>query len=111
MEHLLGDVGRRLARFEHVRGRAVAPGTGGLGLAGDVEIVDDVGLHHAARGLVDQPGDLGAVDRLLLQQGPGHRLEAGAVLAQHLVGPLLLRPQDVLDLLVDHARGLVAVVP
>src|SRR3954447_19055835 len=55
-------------------------------------------------GLVDQPGHLGAVDGLPLEQRPGDGLEAALVLAQDPHRLVLLGPQDALDLLVDHAR-------
>ena len=54
--------------------------------------------------------DLGAVERLALEQRAGDGLEPVAVLTEHLAGAVLLVAQDALDLLVDHARGLVGVV-
>jgi hypothetical protein len=52
---------------------------------------------------VDQPGDLRAVDRLVLEQSTGDGFEARAVLLQQDLCPQLLRPEDPLDLLVDDA--------
>src|SRR5688572_17206581 len=48
----------------------------------------------AAGSLVDQAADLRAVDRLVLQQGGRHGVEALAVLAQDPPAALLLLAQD-----------------
>ena len=54
--------------------------------------------------------DLGAVDRLVLEQAAGHQVEAVAVLGEELAAALLAVAEDLLDLLVDDAGGLVGVV-
>ena len=44
--------------------------------------------------LLHQTGDVGAVDRLVLEQGLGDGIERTAMLQQHLVGPAFLLVQD-----------------
>ena len=60
--------------------------------------------------LLDQLGDLAAVDRLVLEQRLGDQLEAAAVLGDQLGGPLLLLGEDAGDLLVEQLGGVVAVL-
>ena len=68
-------------------------------------------MHGRPVGLVDQAGHLGAVDGLVVEQGAGDGVEAAAVLAEQLHGPLLLVAQDPLDLVVDDPGGVLGVVP
>ena len=67
-------------------------------------------VHGRPVRLVDQAGHLGAVDDLVVEQGAGDGVEAAAVLAQHLHGPLLLGAQDPLDLVVDDLGRVLGVV-
>ncbi len=69
------------------------------------------GVDGAAVGGVDQSADRLAVDGLLVEQGPGHGVEAAPVPCQHLEGALLLGPEDLLDLVVDDLAGVLGVVP
>src|SRR5215210_5671740 len=119
----LGPVAGRLGVAVGRRGRGRHLGAGFGGRSGDAGPDRRLGrsrravLGQAARapdlvagGLVDQTGDLGTVDGLVVEQGAGHRVEARAVAAQDLTGPVLLFAQDALDLLVDDPGCLVAVV-
>ena len=58
---------------------------------------------HLFEALLHEAGDLGAVDRLVLEQRLGDQVEAAAVLGQQVAGPLLLLAEDPRDLLVDAA--------
>ena len=46
----------------------------------------------------------------MLEQGPGHEIEAVAVLGEHHPAAILLLSEDPLDFLVDHPCGFVGVV-
>src|SRR5581483_7701902 len=99
---------------------------GGSLLAAAAAVVDRrrLDLHHrpvrladlaeaarlAAHGVVDDAGHLVAVERLVLEQCLGERVEPAPVQPQHPPGARLLLAQDPLDLLVDDAGGLVGVV-
>ena len=75
---------------------------------GVADLAEATGL--AAHRVVDQAADLGAVDRLVLEEGTGHRVETEAVLLDELAGPRFFVAKDALDLFVDDAGGLVGVV-
>src|SRR6478752_6307972 len=52
---------------------------------------------------VDQALDLGAVDRLVLEQAAGDEVETVAMLGERVLAQLLTVPEDLLDLFVDDS--------
>src|SRR5690606_30658506 len=77
-------------------------GLGGLGrgLVGRGGRLGALAGQGAARS-GDQPVDLHAGDRLVLEQRPCDEVQGGAVLGEQLAAALLAGAQDALDLVVD----------